>query len=237
MQSYRFRRIRRLSLVAALLCLAVLPGRPASASEAVLEAEPVDVADSARFFHAKAIDPAIAFPTTDVVHIQGVKVEVPKPEGLAVSYRNLPDKSGNPVDFVYFRKGDEMILECSFKPRQLRDAKGEPFTGNRAAMAATVEENRALRESAENIGDKDKLAKLLIMAIVQNTANSILVEARTESYQAEPKGASSSLFEGHIVLASSSIPVAALAHRNQAGIDAGALYLTWLNKLLEMNRR
>lgn len=223
--------IYTLLMLAALCC-------PAPASDAVAEREIADVLAPSGFFTAKTLDGSIAFGNPRTTHIQGVKLDVPVPEGCQITEKTLPDPDGDPINFFYFEKDGTMLLECAFRRRRLIGADGEPFRGDKLATAKDWNQNLELRERAENVGDKNTLASLPVITLIQNTERSILLEARLPDYDpAAAKGIYAALFEGHVKLANSSIMVAAQAHKNQQGIDTASLYVTWLNKILETYKR
>lgn len=231
----RIRVKRVIPLLAALLFIAL---RSAGASEAVAEAQPIDVLDPSSFFDSKLVDRSIAFQDPAMAYIQGIRVDLPIPASYEMTSKTIPGVDGNPVNFFYFSRDGVMLLECSFKLRTLLDADGEPFRSDKQKTADALAENLCLRETAENTGDAEKLSGTPLYSLVQNNAKSILVEARLPAYDpAAPKGTFAALYEGYVNLHNSSVPAAALAHKNTSGIDTGALYVTWLNRLLETNKR
>jgi hypothetical protein len=201
---------------------------PVGAAEATLDHRLADIANPANYFHYDGRGEGFAFSKASPVDVQGVTVNVPMPDGVELSKKNVAN-----INFFYFTMNGVSVLECSFRPEvEKARGDGEPLASKKLALVKIVEDNIAVRESAENINDRDKLAVIPVIGFAQSTATSAILEARNPGGE---KRGTPSLFEGYVILGDLCVPVAANGHAAPSGIDTGELYMAWLNELLKIS--
>lgn len=185
------------------------------------------------YFTAKNRNLHIPFSGRTSTNIQGSRVVFMKPKDITVELKNLTGADGNTINFVYFQKDGEMLVECSFRQRDLEADKADDY---RRQILDTLFENHDLRE-LESVRGEDPAVPVIELA--ENSARIVLLKARHPSFDADETTVPS-LYEGFVLLKGSGsqpliVPVAAQAHRNSQGIDAASVYVTWLHRLVEDN--
>lgn len=195
----------------------------------------MDVLEPDFFFRAKSIDPQVDFSGAATTTIQGIDIAFRNPKDMEIVYREIAG-----ANFIYFQKDGQPILECVIKPRnaQYQMPDGEPFNSMKKVIQVELLKNIIIRGAAKDGGDKENiLANIPVVTLVQNTRNSIILEARRQARMDGESGDDGMgiVFEGYILLGRSCLPISAAAYANDSGIKADGLFLAWLNNVLDTN--
>lgn len=207
--------------------------QPAVESSRPRDAEYAPYLDPQNYFTAANLDRRMEFSGRTATNIQGTRVVYMKPKDITQEHKNIDVPGGGTINFIYFKKNGETLLECSFRQREMDPGKADEF---RRSILDTLFENHDLRELESVRGEEPQVP---VIELAENSARIVLAKARHPSFSSDDTAAPA-LYEGFILLKGSSstpfiVPVAAQAHRNNQGIDAASLYVTWLHRLIEDN--
>lgn len=194
--------------------------------------------DPNQTFYSERIVSGYPFPSTEVTYLQGVRVDVPQPEDVRIVCIN--------TEFFEFSHNDVLVAGCTFLPRDIDTPNGQVFARQRGELVRELLEG-GYGELIINAVAVDPSTVYFASepVITQNTPRSFLVMSdliaapeAAEGAEGEAAAGEARHFDvvhGYIRLSRSSMQYIAVCYRDTYRLSGAEVFVTWLNKLLEMN--